>query len=155
MKLSQKCQYALRSVLALSRYRGQGTLSVRQLAEDHHMPLRFLELIFRDLRQAGLVRSTRGARGGYALAVHPAQLTVGEIVRLFDGDLSPVQCTRCGGGTPCPDSEICPLVHVWNRAREQVAEVYDSITFQHLLQMPAGIPVMQAALASDDWGPEG
>jgi len=79
--VSQKCQYALRAVLELSKRHGNGPTSVAALARAQAIPQRFLELIIGELRQAGVVSSKRGARGGYVLLYEPAELTVSDIMR--------------------------------------------------------------------------
>ncbi len=90
MSVSQKCQYALRAVFELASRHGDAPTSIREIAQAQAIPPKFLELILVQLRKAGFVESRRGAHGGYFLAVGPAALTVGEIIRFIDGPIAPV-----------------------------------------------------------------
>ena len=83
MQVSQKTRYALRAVFELAKRYGQGPVRISDIAEKQAIPPRFLEGILNQLRQAGLLRSVRGARGGYELAEQPARLSVGDICLLY------------------------------------------------------------------------
>ena len=136
-KLSQKCQYALRTVFELARRLGQGPTSVSDIAERQAIPPRFLELIVKELRQAGVVRSRRGVRGGYTLSIEPGQLTIGQIICLFEGPVGPVDGTDCGGQRFCPLQGTCVFAETWRQARVAMSGVYDTTTFQDLLDRQA------------------
>ena len=133
MSISQKCQYALRALLELAKRSGQGPVTVGQIAQVQAIPPRFLELILGQLRRGGYVRSRRGVRGGYVLAVAAEELSVGEIIRRIDGPVGPVRCVNEEGRPDCPLEGNCALMGMWLRARDAVAEVYDSTTFQDLV----------------------
>jgi len=132
MNLSQKCQYALRSLLELARRAGQGPVSVGEIASAQAIPPRFLELILGELKHAGFVESRRGIQGGYMLAVSPASLSVGDVIRLVDGPIAPVKCVG-GRETDCPLYGNCAFLSLWERATTAVEDVYDSTNFQDLL----------------------
>ena len=133
MNLSQKCQYALRAIFELSKRHGEGPISVAQIADAQAIPPRFLLLILGQLRQAGFVESRRGVQGGYMLAGEPGVLTVGDIIRFMEGPLSPVRCIGAEGATRCPLSGRCAFMGLWDRAKQAVADVYDTTTFRDLL----------------------
>ena len=133
VNISQKCQYALRAILELAKKSGQGPVSVSQIAEAQAIPPRFLEVILNQLRQAGLVQSRRGARGGYLLSDPPSDLSAGRVIRLVDGPLMPVDCVTCNGSADCPLAPNCCFQTMWRQAREAVAAVYDGTSFQDLL----------------------
>ena len=133
-RISQRCQYALRTVFELTRRRGSGPVSARDIAARQAIPHRFLQLILRELRNAGIVESHRGARGGYTLAVDPRHLTVGSVIHRFDGTLDPVDCTGCGGKRHCPLAGRCAFAGLWRQARDAVTALYFSTTFQQLLE---------------------
>ncbi len=139
IRLSQKCLYALRTVLELAGRRGDGPVSVREISEAQAIPYRFLERIIAELRSAGVVRSQRGARGGYTLVRSPAELSVGELIRMFDGPLVPVDCSPCGGDRACPLADECVFWQTWTDAGESAAAVYDNTTFETLLTRK-GVP---------------
>jgi len=132
MSLSRKCQYALRSLLELAKRWGQGPLSVVDIADAQAIPPRFLELILAELKHARYVDSRRGVQGGYMLAVSPASLCVGDIIRFVDGPLAPVNCLG-QDDEHCPLYPNCAFMDVWERATKAVEEVYDSTSFLDLV----------------------
>ncbi|HAU38794.1 MAG TPA: Rrf2 family transcriptional regulator [Phycisphaerales bacterium] len=133
MNLSQKCQYGLRAMFELAKRNSQGPLSIPQIAEAQAIPPRFLEQILTQLKHAGYVESRRGVQGGYLLASTPYEVTVGEIIRLFEGPLSPVKCLAGQGGGDCPLLGDCAFIELWERAQAAVEEVYDSTSLQDLI----------------------
>jgi Rrf2 family transcriptional regulator, cysteine metabolism repressor len=134
LNLSQKCQYAVRAILELSKRFGQGAVSAAEIAASQAIPQRFLEIILNELKPTELVDSRRGVQGGYYLTVDPKNITVGRIIRLVEGPLDPVRCTGDKESTTCPLKENCSLIHLWNQAKEAVEKVYDSTTFQCLVE---------------------
>ncbi|MDP6044264.1 MAG: Rrf2 family transcriptional regulator [Phycisphaerae bacterium] len=143
--VSQKCQYALRAVLELSRRYGSGPTSVAAIAEAQAIPQRFLELIIGELRQAGVVTSKRGARGGYILLHEPGELSVSAVMKAVDSDYEPVDCEPCGGKRDCPLAGHCSFVNLWRRAGSVIHEVYDQTSFQDLLEEQSGLEGMSVA----------
>ena len=134
LNLTQKSQYALRAMFALAKREGEGPMSVAAIAEAQAIPPRFLELILRDLRTAGYVASRRGPTGGYSLASPAASRTVGDIIRLMQGSLDPVQCIENGEQSACPLVDNCVFLGLWTRARDAVSEVYDKTTLRDLVE---------------------
>ncbi|MFB3894612.1 MAG: Rrf2 family transcriptional regulator [Phycisphaerae bacterium] len=138
--ISQKCQYALRSVFELARHqrlaqRGAGGgefATINDIAAAQAIPPGFLSTILNELKQAGLVDSRRGAAGGYFLTVDPKELTVGRIIRLVDGPIQPVKCIA-GGGGDCPLKGKCAFLEMWQQAGDAISAVFDGTTFQELL----------------------
>jgi Rrf2 family transcriptional regulator, cysteine metabolism repressor len=135
MILSQKCQYAFRAVFELARHYGsEQPVSVSEMAEVQAIPPRFLEQILAELKQGGFVTSRRGAQGGYALSVSPAELRVGDIIRFIEGPISPVKCIVQEDEAGCTLRADCMFQSFWQRAKEAVEKVYDSTTFHDLVQ---------------------
>ncbi len=134
MTMSHKCQYALRAVFELAKHQGQGPIKIADIAKDQSIPMRFLEIILNQLKQAGFVDSRRGSRGGYFLARLPATLSVGEIIRFIEGPLSPVQCLATGNDDKCPLYADCAFLPMWERASNALSEVYDTTTFEDLVE---------------------
>jgi len=134
MQVSQKCQYALRAVYELAKRHGEGPASAPEIARAQAIPLKFLELILQELRQAGLVESRRGPQGGYLLAGDPRALTVSQVIRLIEGSFAPVSCIAAGDEPPCPLQGRCAFLDMWERARSAVAGVLDATTFQDLIE---------------------
>jgi Rrf2 family protein len=131
--VSQKCQYALRGLFELARRADRSPVAIGEIAAAQAIPARFLEQIFAELRKAGYVASRRGASGGYILLADPAYLTVGEVIRLFEGPLAPVDCTGAGGGE-CSLKGACVFEELWDKGRRAIEGVYDSTTFEDLVE---------------------
>ena len=92
MKVSRQADYALRAMFTLAERYGRDPISIRELAEQNDAPKRFLEHIMLDLKAQGWVESTPGKRGGYRLAQAPDRVSMGQVVRHFDGLLAPINC---------------------------------------------------------------
>ena len=107
MKLSKKTDYALRVLFTLVERRGQGPVSMNELAKVNDVPKRFLEHIMLDLKARGWVASAPGRKGGYVLAQDPEQITMGQVVRHFDGILAPIGCVSVSHHEPCSQSAMC------------------------------------------------
>jgi Rrf2 family protein len=133
MNLSQKCQYALRAVFELATRLGQGPVPVGQIAEQQGIPARFLELILVQLKQAGYIESRRGVQGGYSLSVLPRHLSVGDVIRTIEGPLMPVKRTDEQAGNRTPPQGDYAFSRLWERAEKAVADVYDTTSFQDLI----------------------
>ena len=134
MSLSQKCQYAVRAVLELSKRYGQGAVPAGEIAVSQAIPRRFLEIILNEMKPAGLVDSRRGARGGYYLALPPDRISVGRVIQVIEGPLDPVKCTSDKEDVNCPLQGQCALMSLWTRAKEALEEVYGSVTFHELVE---------------------
>src|SRR5579863_8112444 len=89
MKISQKGLYALQAMMMLSRHYNQGAIRIRDVAYEEGLPEKFLELILLELKNARIVESVRGAKGGYQLRRPPSEIYLSEIIRLIDGPLAP------------------------------------------------------------------
>jgi Rrf2 family protein len=89
MKISQKGLYALQAMMMLARKYQQGAIRIRDIAYEENLPEKFLELILLELKNARIVESVRGAKGGYQLRRDPADIHLSEIIRLIDGPLAP------------------------------------------------------------------
>jgi Rrf2 family transcriptional regulator, cysteine metabolism repressor len=138
MELSQKSQYAVRAIFELAKRVGSGPVKAAAIGSAQHIPQRFLENILGQLRQAGFVESTRGKEGGYLLARDAHELSVGEIIRLTEAPVGAADCMRDksqagSGGHDCPLLERCVLLPMWERAHTAMMEVYDSTSFQDLV----------------------
>ena len=131
MKISTKGRYALRLMvdLALS---GQGQpISLKDVAQRQQLSDKYLEQIVTPLSRAGLVRSVRGAGGGYLLTRRPEEYTVGEILRPLEGDLAPVECAT--DAQFCERSGQCVTVELWQQIHRAVSEVVYRTTLADLV----------------------
>ena len=134
MIVSQKCEYALRALFELSQRNGEGPVKIAAIARSQAIPARFLEVILGELKQAGFVASQRGRRGGYYLCRSPGELTVGDVVRFVQGPVGPVACVADGAEEKCPLSGDCVFLPMWRRVHKAIVSVYDTTTFQDLLE---------------------
>jgi len=129
MKLSTKGRYGARAVLELAIRYGSGPIMVREIAESQEISERYLEHILNALRASGLVRSTRGAHGGYELTKPPSDITLGDVVRSLEGPLDIVSCTR---DEDCGRAAVCVTIGVWRDVREAIENVLDAVTLEEL-----------------------
>lgn len=131
MKISTKGRYALRLMLDIALNSGGKAVALRDAARRQGISDKYLEQIVTPLSRAGLVRSIRGAGGGYLLTRPPEDYTVGEILRPLEGDLAPVECVSRGGC--CERAEQCVTIEVWAKIEQAVSSVVDGITLGDLV----------------------
>ena len=113
---------------------GNPLLSVSDIADRQNIPLRFLETILGQMKQAGFVVSRRGSQGGYLLARPAEQLTVGQVLRYIGGPLGPVACADENSSASCGLDGSCALSGMWKRVHKALAEIYDSTTLASLVE---------------------
>jgi len=128
MWVSKKTDYALRALFTLVDNFGGMPIPIRELARRNDVPKRFLEQIMLDCKTQGWVNSTAGVRGGYLLAKNPAKITMGEVVRHFDGILAPIECVSVAGYKRCSQEPVCRFRRVFLDVRNYVAGVMDRST---------------------------
>lgn len=135
--ISMKTKYALKALTALAQSRERGSLQIAELASSESIPKKFLEAILLALRNQGILASRKGPGGGYSLAVEPAKLTIGRVVRAFEGDLAPVPCL--GDTTPakcpeCGDLQTCGIRLVMADVETAVSSVLDRTTLADMIE---------------------
>lgn len=128
MRLSKKADYALRALFALLDRRGLGPVSMNALAKQNDVPKRFLEHIMLDLKSQGWVESSPGRNGGYVLAQPPERITMGQVIRFFDGVLAPVGCVSISGYEPCSQAGTCRFRRVLLEVRNMTVQHMDNAT---------------------------
>lgn len=139
MRLTKRGEYALRTLirLGIAERQKEGVISVSSLAEQEHLPFKFLEAILFELRTAGYVESTRGKYGGTRLAKPMKSIKMGEIVRLIDGKLAPIGCAseteyeKC----TCPDETHCGLRMLMIDVRNAIANILDRYTLENVVEV--------------------
>lgn len=123
MKISTKGRYGLTIMMELARRVGEGPISLKTIAEKHQLSEHYLEQLVSPLRNAGLVKSVRGAYGGYTLVDNPAHISAGRIIRVLEGPISPVDF----------ETEDDPAKRdLWLRIRDSIADVLDSTMLEDL-----------------------
>jgi Rrf2 family protein len=140
MKVSRKADYALRVLFTLVEHYGHGPIPIRELARRNEVPKSFLEHIMLDLKSQGWVESTPGKSGGYVLAQKPDKIRLGQVVRHFDGLLSPIGCVSAAQYERCTQESVCHFRRVFLQIRNDIARLMDTAT---LAAVFAGKPVTQ------------
>ena len=132
MKISTKGRYALRLMVDLAAHGGEDNpVSLRDVAGRQNLSDKYLEQIVTPLSRAGLVRSVRGAGGGYLLTRHPEEYTVGDSLRPLEGDLAPVECATDDGF--CDRCGDCVTIELWQEIHRAVSAVVDGTTLGDLV----------------------
>lgn len=142
MKISTKGRYALRLMVDLAQCGEHSCVPIRAIAKRQNISEKYLEQIITSLNRAGLVKSIRGAGGGYALTRGVDAYTVGEILRATEGSLAPVSCVEEGGC--CDRMEYCVTAIVWEQIFDAVNDVVNHITLGDLLKRQTSIDEKRA-----------
>ncbi|MGM7683023.1 cysteine metabolism transcriptional regulator CymR [Cytobacillus sp. Hm23] len=129
MKISTKGRYGLTIMIELAKKYGDGPISLKSIAKTHDLSEHYLEQLVAPLRNARLVKSIRGAYGGYVLADDPAKITAGDIIRVLEGPISPVEVL---------DDEEPAKRQLWIRIRDAVKDVLDNTTLEDLASYSGG-----------------
>jgi len=132
LKLSTRGEYGLRAMFDLAQHFGEGPTSLKSVAERQDISEHYLEQLIASLRKSGLVRSIRGAQGGYILAREPAEITVGDVIRVLEGPIAPMDCVNEEEAESCNRASYCITKGIWERLRDSVNSVLDSITLQDM-----------------------
>jgi len=139
MKLSKRGEYALRSLinLGIAAKVGRPLVRVAELAKAEDLPVKFLEQVMQQLREAGFVESERGKHGGYRLAKAAGEIHIGAIVRLIDGPLAPIGCVSQTAYAPCncPDEAHCGLRMLMLDVRNAIAAILDRYTLADVVEV--------------------
>jgi Rrf2 family cysteine metabolism transcriptional repressor len=135
MKISTKGRYGARAMLDLALHSNANEpVTLNSIAERQNISEQYLEQIFSVLRKSGLVESVRGAQGGYRLGREASKITVGDIVRVLEGSLDPVDCISCDNATKCERYEICVMKDVWKKLSDSINSAVDSFTLADLME---------------------
>ncbi len=149
MQLSMRTDYALRALFTLVEHHGGKPIPIIELARRNDIPKRFLEHIMLDLKEKGWVDSVAGKRGGYRLARNPERITMGEVVRHFDGYLAPIACVSVTDYKRCSQEPVCRFRRVLLQARNVVAKLMDTSSLADVVR---GMPVTTEELQLVDGG---
>ncbi len=133
MKISTKGRYAVRVLLDLTLHNTGEYIKVKQIAERQGISEKYLEQIIAILNRAGYVKSTRGAQGGYRINGKPESYTVGMVLRLTEGSLSPVACLD-DEVNECERCDTCETLNVWKDLNDAINKVVDGVTIADLAE---------------------
>lgn len=132
MRISTKGRYALRMLLDLAEHRDSGFIALKEVAERQSISKKYLEQIIPVFSKSGILLTSRGVQGGYRLAETPDRYTVGEILRMTEGSLSPLICAE-QETAECERSGKCAMLPVWQGLTRVICEYLDGITLQDIL----------------------
>lgn len=139
MKLSKRGEYGMRTLinLGIAREVGREVLSASDLSSEDNLPLKFVEQILADFRHAGIIGTKRGKFGGYFLQKDPAEIKMGDMVRLLDGMLAPIPCASESFYQPCTcaDEDHCGLRMLMIDVRNAVSNILDRYTLADVVEV--------------------
>jgi Rrf2 family protein len=141
--LSKRSKYAIKALLALADHERGEPVRIVDLAQKEQIPPKFLELILLGLKNQGILQSRKGKGGGYLLARDPADIYLGQIVRMFDGPLAPVPCasqTAYMACADCPEEAVCGVHLAMKAVRDATAKVLDGTSIASLRRQMADVP---------------
>ena len=131
MKLTTKTRYGTRLVIDLAQHQYKGAVQMSEISLRQNISVKYLEQLIRPLKQADLVTSTRGPKGGHVLAKKPEEITLGEITRLFEGTAELVNCIS--DPEKCSMIDDCAVRTAWEKAGKALYDELDSITIADLI----------------------
>jgi Rrf2 family protein len=140
MKISQKGLYALQAMMMLARHHSQGAIKIRDIAYEENLPEKFLELILLELKNARMVESVRGAKGGYALRRSPEEIHLSEIIRLIDGPLAPFADAEQLRTLIDKDHAHRALYQIFLDVRDAAARILENTTLADIVKEPYSKP---------------
>ncbi len=130
MILSTKGRYGLKAVFELSLSYGDGPIPLKRISDKYSISENYLEQLFGKLKKAGYIKSTRGAQGGYSLAMEPKNITVGMILRTLEGEITASDCIN---KEVCSRESICATRVIWEKIEMSINNVIDNITLLDMI----------------------
>lgn len=140
MKLSTKGRYGLRAMIDMAQNGDKGPIATHTIAERQGISERYLEQLMVPLKRSGLVKSVRGSQGGYTLGKNPRDITAGDIVRVLEGPIAPVECVSETNPEACLRADYCVTRVLWTKVRDSIAEILDSCTLADLAKDAQQLP---------------
>jgi Rrf2 family cysteine metabolism transcriptional repressor len=140
MKISQKGLYALQAMMMLARHADQGAIRIRDVAYEEALPEKFLELILLELKNARMVESVRGAKGGYQLRRPPSEIRLAEIIRLIDGPLAPFGDAEQLRSLIDRDAEHRALYQIFLDVRDAAAKILENTSLADIISKGSNSP---------------
>ena len=132
MTLSTRARYGTRALLDLALHQEEGIVSLKDIAAREQISLMYLEQLIRPLIGAGMVRTTRGPKGGICLVKSPQEIKLNKVVQLYEGSSAPVQCVD--NSEICPRSELCVTRDIWGEMKKAIDGVLESTSLQDLVE---------------------
>ena len=132
MKLSTRGRYGTRVMVDLAVHGGDMPVLLKDIARRDKLSVRYLERIVPLLKKAGLIRSVRGARGGYLLSGEPSGITLGSILRALEGNLGPTKCAKTPSA--CRRIELCAAHGIWKKIADDISRTLDKVTLKDMAE---------------------
>ncbi len=131
MKVSSKGRYAVRMMIDIAQHNNGEWISIKDIAKRQDISIKYLEQIVTNLTRSGLLISSRGPQGGYMLVKKANKYTIGEILRVTEGEFAPVSCLEVNA-IPCERRTICPTIDFWEGLNRVINDYVDSVTLEEL-----------------------
>ena len=138
MKISAKSEYGIIALIDVANHFGSEPIQVRNIANRYNIPERFLEQIRTTLKKAGLVKSIRGAHGGYQLARTPWEITLGDALNALMAIYTPMYCVSENNKEQCSNERLCTIKDVWEEIRAAYKKTLSSITLKDMCNKKDG-----------------
>lgn len=132
MKLSTRTRYGTRALLELALHWGKEPVLLKAIAQRQQIPLPYLEHLIGPLVQGGIVKSTRGRRGGVSLLKPPEEVILSEVIQLLEGSIIVVECID--NPESCSRSDLCVTHDIWDEVKEAISKVLECVTLQDLVE---------------------
>lgn len=130
MKLSTKGRYGVKAIVELAVNYGSKPISIKKISESQKISEYYLEQLFSSLRKADIIKSIRGAQGGYVLNKEPKDITIAEVMNVLEG---PVEIADCIEEDSCNNTNSCATRLLWGKIKKSIDEVMESITLQDIV----------------------
>lgn len=134
LKLSTKGRYGLRALIDLAQYSEEEPVSITNISDRQGISERYLEQLMSMMKKAGLVKSIRGAGGGYVLAKDLEEISVGDVLRALEGNLEPVECSGLHPEDGCKAADSCVTKYVWQRINDSINQTVDEMKVAQLVE---------------------
>lgn len=148
MQLTTKARYVIRALIDMAIFSTDGPVLVKDIAKRQGMSARYLEQLLLAPKAAGMIRSTRGAHGGFTLTRDPVEITLREIVQIMEGSISPTECAD--DPDICPSSGSCVTHEIWVKIKKATDEILESTSLQDLVNRQHEKGPFQIDCVSDD-----
>lgn len=138
MRLTTKGRYAVTALLDMALRQQEGPITISALAQRHGISAAYLERLAHQMRIKGLLKSIRGAKGGYVLAKTPESITLADIINAVD---ERIDTTQCQGKANCHDGEVCLTHHIWDELNDKISNFFQGITLGALAKKPQVVSI--------------
>lgn len=132
--MSTKARYGLRALVDLAKNSEDGPVTISSIADRQKISENYLEQLLAKLRKADIVNSVRGSQGGYVLARDADHISVGDVLRTLEGDLSPVECPLINEEIDCNDEDQCVTKYVWKKVNDSINDTVNKISIGELIR---------------------